>query len=86
MTSTTYTIREEAGYRLVGRYEDDRRTVVRVGKGQVCDAMPGDAPRGGGSWSARDTHAGIDYVAHWYSRSYAGRVYRALVREAEDAR
>ena len=77
-------LRETNGVALLWR-PDGKRTVVSVDykRGQVYDLMPGDAPRDGGSWCARMTTRGVDYVAGWYSRSYANRVYRSLT-VAED--
>ena len=76
---------EKSGYRLLwkGVGKGARGTVVRVYKNHIFDAMPGDAPSGGGSWSALDTEFGVEYVANWYSLSYARRVFRSLVLEAE---
>lgn len=65
------------------RRADGRGTVIQIDRerGQVYNAMPGDAPRGGGSWYARISQAGVDYVASFYSWRYARRMFRQLVRE-----
>lgn len=83
MTYTTIDQHDGARLRLVRCDGTSRCTVVRFNPGahQVYDAMPGDAPDGGGSWCARDTDAGIGYVATTYSRNYARRIYSRLVRE-----
>ena len=65
--------------------EADGFTVVSVDfdKGQVYNAMPGDAPTDGGSWFAGLTYKGICYVAGWYSRSYARRIFRKCKAEED---
>ena len=76
-------------YMLLKRSRDDNVpeadgfTVVGVDfdKGQVYDAMPGDAPTDGGSWFGGITYQGICYVAGWYSRSYARRIFRKCKAE-----
>ncbi len=82
----SYTLIEQTcGYLLLQRDGTERCTVVELyGDGQVVNAMPGDAPSGGGRWVARRTDAGIAYVSGLYSRSYARRVFRTLVAEAQD--
>lgn len=76
-------VEEEKGYALLKR-KDGRRTVVGISRraGQVYSTMPGDMPRDGGTWFAGITQFGIDYVASWYSRSYANQIYREAVDEA----
>lgn len=72
------TIKENRGLRLCRDTGTGKYTVVDTTKEwQVMSAMPGDHPPTG-RWVSRDTEAGIRYVAGWYSRSYAGRVYREL--------
>jgi hypothetical protein len=60
------------------RRDDGKMTVVTVdwNRGQVYSYMPGDLPADGGRWVARICGAGVDYVASWYSASYARRVWR----------
>lgn len=77
-------VAENRGYRLVSS-DTGKFTVVRVSDGQVESAMPGDMPTDGGKWVAPDTDKGVRYVSSWYSENYARRVFRSLVREAEDA-
>lgn len=85
-TEASYTLIEQTcGYLLLRRDGTERCTVVQqYGDGQVVDAMPGDAPTGGGRWVARRTNAGIAYVSSLYSRSYARRIFRKLVAEVRD--
>jgi hypothetical protein len=81
---TEYTVvRHEDSTALLQR-PDGKRTVVSWSGcdhdgHQITDAMPGDAPWGGGQWQARFTDGGVDYVASWYSRSYANRTYRRIL-------
>jgi len=69
--------------RLLKNTGRDRFTVVRV-RGEspfqdVRSVVPGDMPADGGVWVARYTKKGIEYVASWYSYSWARRVFnRAL--------
>ena len=58
-------------------------TVIDRDKGQIYSCMPGDDPPGGGLWCAGITDFGVAYVAGRYSKSYATRKYRELVREAQ---
>lgn len=76
-------VRESHGFALL-QDDDGRRTVVRLDRGRfsVGNAMPGDSPGNGLSLTANATDSGVDYVASWYSRSYANRVFRSLVAEA----
>jgi len=79
-------VREDGGFVLLARDQDDKRTVVAIdhNKGQVYDVMPGDAPRDGGSWCARICTSGVDYVASFYSRSYANRIFQSLTVEEDE--
>ena len=86
MSTHSYDLIEEShGYRLYRR-DDGRYTVVRrdAAHHSVLDAMPGDRPADGGSWTSSATDAGIDYVSSGYSQSYARRIYRALVTDARE--
>lgn len=78
-----YVVRETPHMALLER-DDGKRTVVDVDwdAGQVYSAMPGDMPSGGGIWYGALTTNGVDYVAGWYSRSYAGRVWNSKARPA----
>ncbi len=60
-------------------------TRINRDRGQVYDAMPGDAPDAG-SWCARICAAGVDYVSRPYSRSHARRIFREYVRAAAEER
>jgi len=73
-------IKEINGYQLLQR-EDGKRTVIRISyeNRQVYSAMPGDMPRDGGTWCAGTSLAGVDYVAGFYSRSYANKMFKRLV-------
>jgi hypothetical protein len=77
-------IREESGYALCHNPKSDKFTVVQISrdKGQVYSTMPTDGPSDGGQWFAAITDAGIRYVAGWYSRSYAQRIFRERVAES----
>lgn len=81
MSHTYEIIQESRGYVLYRR-DDGKFTVVEKRNGQVFNAMPGDAPKGGGNWMARATPYGIDYVSHGYSESYARRIFRELTTSA----
>lgn len=90
MAGHTYTtIAESAGHRLMRR-EDGKFVVVGVhrtdgGRGfrKVTSVMPGDMPKGGGTWQGNDNDAGIAYVTTGYSESYARRMYRQFVSDAQ---
>ena len=75
-----YALVEEKNGLALLRRDDDRYTVVRVDRDrrQVRDAMPSDAPKGGGVWFAPYTDKGIAYVTSTYSKGYARRVYNRL--------
>lgn len=75
--------REEEGFALCHNTDNDKYTVVKIShqKGQVYSAMPTD-----GSWFARISDSGINYVAGWYSRDYARRIFRERVAEARELR
>lgn len=64
----------------------DKLTVVQQSKdgSQVYAVMPGDLPADGGNWFAGNTDTGVEYVASWYSRSYARRIFRARVQEHQE--
>ncbi|MDB4278051.1 hypothetical protein N9917_00315 [Deltaproteobacteria bacterium] len=72
-------IEEESGYALCRK--GDQFTVIRISRanGQVYSAMPTD-----GSNFAGISDFGVNYVAGWYSRSYARRTFRTYVTEAQD--
>ena len=80
----------ENGYYLLKNKERDAFTVVRkAGDGleaEARDAMPGDAPKGGGEWTASWSRKGVDYVASWYSYSWAREVFNRRTRSAKDKR
>lgn len=73
---------DQFGYKLFRR-DDDKYCVCfyDLGSFQVYSCMPGDQPKGGGRWFARNTDAGIDYVCNGYSRSYAYRMFRFFSTE-----
>jgi len=79
-------IREEQGYALLRRSTRKRAQFTVVGinrkQGQVYSAMPSDRPQGGGQWFGGLSDKGVDYVAHWYSRSWANHMFTRLSREA----
>jgi len=66
---------------------DDRGeyTVVRKsGSGMEANArsvMPGDQPKGGGEWTASWSRKGVDYVASWYSYSWAREIFNRKTRK-----
>ena len=64
----------------------DHFTVVQISRkaGQVYSAMPTDGPADGGSWFAGISDNGVKYVAGWYSKGYARRIFRSLVSEAAE--
>lgn len=74
-------VREEGCYLLCHNLDNDRYTVVKRSRrgGQVYSTMPTD-----GSNFASFSDAGIAYVANWYSKSYAMRVFRDRVRERRE--
>lgn len=80
MAHTYELIAEKSGYAMYRR-DDTKFVVVEKRNGLVFNAMPGDAPKGGGSWVARATPFGIGYVANGYSESYARRVFRELTAD-----
>jgi len=79
-----HTVDSDASYYLLKN--GDKWTVVRkVGTGlnaQARSVMPGDMPDDGGEWTARWNRKGVDYVASWYSYSWARQVYRRKVEAA----
>lgn len=76
-----YKIVKQDGNVLLLERPDGKRTVVSTNKDetQVYDAMPTDGPTGGGQWMSNFTDAGVDYVANWYSKGYANRIFREYV-------
>ena len=76
------TILESDGIQLLRR-NDGKYCVIEVSHAanQVYSLMPGDQPSGSGRWFARNTPAGIDYVARGYSESYARKRFRAFIEE-----
>ena len=77
-------VREAACYALLSK--GTKATVVGISheNGQVYSAMPSDHPQDGGRWYARISDEGVEYVANWYSKSYARRIFNQLVKEAEE--
>ncbi len=77
-------VKEKMGIALLER-DNGQRTVVQhsEARGQVTSIMPTDSPPNG-TWFARATTAGVDYVASWYSRSYANRMWKQFVTEQEE--
>lgn len=87
-------IKERHGFALVVlsfKFEREgdtaRATVVGIdrAKGQVYSAMPSDIPAEGGVWFGAISDTGIDYVAKLYTRGYARRVFRGLIRDPSPA-
>jgi len=78
-------IDESEGFALL-KNPDGRGTVVEIdrNRGQVYNAMPGDSPKEGGTWFARISGAGVDYVASWYSWRYARRMFRQCITEKRE--
>ena len=71
----------EAGYVLVKNQKGRGTVVYYNGNGQLNDAIPGDAPTGGGSWFAGVSDSGLRYVAGFYSWGYARKIFRRLTAE-----
>lgn len=73
---------QKDGYALVRR-ADGKYTVVGIDHKnyQVYAAMPGDKPKGGGTWYAGLCNSGIEYVSNGYSETYARRIFRKLTKE-----
>lgn len=80
-----HVVDSEGPYYLLRHPKGDRYTVVRKdekgnGPPDARSVMPGDMPRGGGEWTANWSRSGVDYVASWYSYSWARKVFN---RETE---
>lgn len=80
-------IKERGGRLLLAELNEDwsrtgRYTVVQYDEanGQVYSAMAGDMPDDGGFWCAPCGYRGIYYVSSWYSKSWAYRTFKRLVR------
>jgi len=76
-------------YYLLKNQDLGRFTVVRKDGGDLMSearsVMPGDQPRGGGVWKARWSRSGVDYVASWYSYSWAREVFNRATSRSYDA-
>lgn len=79
----------EGSYYLLKNKARGKYTVVRKsGEGMEADArsvMPGDMPNGGGKWTASWSRKGIDYVASWYSYSWAREIFNRKTRTPQYA-
>ena len=71
-------VREAAGYGLWRCDAGWSVTGIDRARGQVTDAMPGDAPPGSGQWFAKLGPKGVDYVTRPYGAGYARRMFRDL--------
>ena len=79
----------EGSYYLLKHKARGKYTVVRKsGEGMEADArsvMPGDMPNSGGKWTASWSRKGIDYVASWYSYSWAREIFNRKTRTPQYA-
>ena len=60
--------------------------IYSMENGKVISAMPADHPsseNGTARWIANSTDAGVNYVAGWYSESYARKKFREFTKYME---